>query len=77
MSIQFRLIKRYRDQRDECADALRRCDAAFGIPSMDKALVAALGHDEACDLREQVRKALSKVPTYAERLRRIFLAVQS
>lgn len=81
MVIGFRLIVMYRNQRNECAEALRRLLAAnpsTASATEDQLCAAANDHEAPAEMREyvaavlQARAAIAKVPTATEMIRRIW-----
>lgn len=77
LSVAIRFIKRYRDQRDECADALREM-TRYMVECHSFSEEGKLTPDRESwpaewQLIDRARTVLAKVPTYTERLRRIFV----
>jgi hypothetical protein len=74
--VAIRWIKRYRDQRDECADALRAIMHKIRSESGSDDPMEPFAYDADWEmLAKAADAALAKVPTYTERLRRIWAFV--
>lgn len=78
MRISLRLIQQYRRQRDECADALRAIMGQTRSESGSDDPMEPFAYDAEWErLARAADAALANVPTYADRLRRIFAFINS